>query len=45
MQRLRADVQTMGKPAWREMLLYVAGQHEVSSYPLCPPFPCKPHTA
>ena len=38
MERLRADVQTIGKPAWREMLLYVAGLHEASTHPPCPPF-------
>jgi glycogen debranching enzyme len=39
LENLLDEVQTLGKPAWREMLTYVAGLHAQSTHPAQPPFP------
>ena len=39
MDRLKAEVQQLGKPEWRAMLAYVAALHESSTHPPRPPFP------
>ena len=39
MDRLKAEVQQTGNPAWRTMLAYVAALHESSTRPPRPPFP------
>ena len=39
MDNLKKAVQTIGKPQWRDMLLYVAELHEKCTHPPRPPFP------
>jgi glycogen debranching enzyme len=39
MDRLKDEVQRIGKPSWRPMLAYVARLHERSTHPPRPPFP------
>lgn len=39
LQNLLTEVRTLGKPAWREMLLYVAELHARSLHPAQTPFP------
>ena len=39
LERLKAEAGTLGKPAWRPMLAYVAALHERSIRPPRPPFP------
>ena len=38
-QTLKQSVTTLGKPAWRPMLRFVAELHEQSTHPAQPPFP------
>jgi putative isomerase len=38
-EKLSDEVRTLGKPAWREMLVYVAELHGRSVHPAQPPFP------
>ena len=38
MEKLKGDVQTIGKAVWRDMLLYVAGLHEASTHAPRSPF-------
>ena len=39
MENLKADARSIGKPAWRPMLRYVAELHERSTHPPREPFP------